>query len=120
MRHQIQHLPGDCRGVQFNREFRKNRFERRQRHQRAQLHNGIVGNDASLMQDDHAGTNTLYRFELVRTEQHHLAARGKILDQLAQDQRRVHVEARERLVQQDEIGIMQQRRGHQHLLAHAF
>ena len=71
------------------------------------------------VQNHHVRADALHDFEIVRAEQHHFAARREFLNQAAQHQARGHVEAGKRLVQQDEIGIMQQRGREQHLLAHA-
>src|SRR5271170_3189074 len=41
----------------------------------------------------------------MRAEEHHLAARGELLDEATHDQRRTYVEPGKRLIQQDEIGV---------------
>jgi len=41
-------------------------------------------------------------------------------DERLEEQCRIHVEARERLVEHEQVGIVQERRGEQHALAHPF
>ena len=81
---------------------------------------GIVGHHLAAMQDDHARADALDGFEFMGAEEDHLAAAGEFLHQAAQDQRGGNVEAGERLVEQEQIGIVQQRPGEQDFLAHAF
>ena len=70
------------------------------------------------MQDDDAAADLLDHFEDVRAVDHRLAARGEDADQVAQHHRRGDIETRFGLVEDDDVGIVQQRAGDQHLLAH--
>src|SRR6202522_799652 len=115
---QIRDLPGHGYRVLLDGQLREDFFERRQRHEGLEPFDRVVGHDASAMQDDDVRADALHGFQFMRAEENHFAPRGQFLDEAAQDQRRTDIEAREWLIQQDEVGIMQQCRGQQHLLPH--
>ena len=71
------------------------------------------------MQNHYPRRHAFHCFEFMRTEEDRLAARRQFLNQTPQDQARPHIEARERLVEQDQFGIVQESRRQQHLLPHA-
>src|SRR5260370_41867003 len=62
---------------------------------------------------------TLDGLEFVGAEQDDFAARRELADQTAEHQRGINVETGEGLVEQDDLGIVQQRGGKQNLLPHA-
>ena len=74
----------------------------------------------AAVKDHDARADALDRLQLVRAEQHDLAARGELLHQAAEDERRADVESGEWFVEQEQLGIMQQGGDQQHLLTHPF
>src|SRR5579872_3246900 len=80
----------------------------------------IVGYDLATMEDDYARRNAFDGFELMGGEKDDLATHRQLFDEAAEDQRGGNVQAGKRLVEQEKIGIVQQRRGEQDLLAHTF
>ncbi len=46
-----------------------------------------LGDDFAFMQDDDVRTDALHGFELVRTEEHDLAATGELLNEAAENER---------------------------------
>jgi hypothetical protein len=70
------------------------------------------------MEDQDAGTQRFDEIHAVRAEEDHLAARAQRLQQGAQQDARVDVEAGKRLVEDEEVGIVEERRGNQHALPH--
>ena len=73
----------------------------------------------SLRQDHRARADLLDHVEAMRAEEDHPALRGEHRDERAEEQARVDVEAGERLVEHEQVGVVQQRRREQHALAHA-
>src|SRR5262245_1530458 len=55
----------------------------------------------------------------MRAEEHHFAARRQFLDEAAQDEAGGYVQAGKGLVQQDQVGIVQQGGRKQNFLAHS-
>ncbi len=55
----------------------------------------------------------------MRAEEHRFTPRSQLLNEAAQDQRGADVEAGEGLIQQQEIGVVHERRSEQDFLAHA-
>ena len=71
-----------------------------------------------LRQDDRAGADLLDHIEAMRAEQSSGLPR-RARDERSKQQARVHVETGKRLVQHQEIRVVQQRRREQHALPHA-
>ena len=63
----------------------------------------------AAMQNYDVGADPLDGLDFVRTEHHHLPLRRKFLDQATDHERRTHVQARKRFVEQHDIGIMHER-----------
>ena len=93
-------------------------LERRQLEQLAQPQDRIVSHDLAVVEDDDVGRDPFDALEHVRAVDHHPALGGERLDQAAQHQRRRDVEAGVRLVEDDDLRIVQQRRRDQDLLPH--
>ena len=94
-------------------------FERRQVHQVAQALHRIRGHDAALVDDDHLRADLLHHLQHVRDVEYHLAPARQFVEQVFEEQRAGHVDAGERLVQDQHVGIVQQRGGDQDALLHA-
>src|SRR4051794_12087425 len=117
---EIRDLYGNRAGIVLDGELRENAFEGRKRHHGAQAGNRIVGHHFAAMKNHHPRADTLHGVEFMGTEQHYLAARGELLDEAAEDKSRADIEARERLVEQHQVGIVEQRCGDEDFLPHAF
>jgi hypothetical protein len=98
---------------------REDVFERRQGHQRPQAFHRIIGDHLAAVENDDARGDALDGLQIVRAEEHDLAARGELLNQAAEHQRRADVETGERFVEQQHLGIVKKRGREQHFLAHA-
>ena len=103
----------------FDGELREHVLEGRRRQQRPRALDGIVGNDPAAMQDDDMRADAFDGVEFVRAEEHDPAACGEFLNQAAQDECGADVEAGERLVEQQQFWIVQERSGKQYFLTHA-
>ena len=107
-KNQVYDLARNFGRILLNSQLRKNVFQRGQRHQRPQTLDGIVGDNLAAMQNDNARADAFNRLEFVGAQQHHLAASGHFLQQISEDERGAHVETGKRLVQKDEVGVVQQ------------
>jgi hypothetical protein len=76
--------------------------------------------DPAVAQDRNARAQPLHHVHHVGTEQNRAAALSEPPDDRLDEQLRTDVKTRERFVEQQHGGRMQQRGGQQHLLAHAF
>ena len=81
---------------------------------------GIVRRHPSLAQDQHLRAHFFQHVENMRAVEDHAAPRRQPFHQFAQHQRRGDVQARKRLVENQQVGIVQQRGREQDLLPHAF
>ena len=79
----------------------------------------IVGDDPPGAEDDDARAELLDGLELVRAVKDDPAIGGERPDDGAQDERRADVEAGHRLVENDQLRVVQESRREQHLLPHA-
>ena len=73
----------------------------------------------AAVQDDDVCAEALDDFKLMRVEEDDLAAAGELLDEAAEDEGGADVEAGKGLVEEDELGVVQQSGGEEDLLAHA-
>src|SRR5262249_28232342 len=90
---QVGDVPRDGGSVLLHGQLGEDAFECGQRHQSAQVLDGIVGDHLAAMQNDHVRADTLHGFELVRAEKDDFAARGELLDQAAEHEPGGDVEA---------------------------
>src|ERR1035438_1299710 len=81
--------------------------------------NGVVGNEFAAMENNNARADAFDGVEFVRAKEHHLAAHSEFLDEAAQNQCGGYVESRERLVEENQVGIVQEGGNEQDFLAHA-
>ena len=79
----------------------------------------MLGGEPAARQDDGARADLLDHVEAMRAEQDHAALGRKHAQQRTKQQAGVDVEARERLVEHEELGVVQEGRGQEHALAHA-
>ena len=77
-------------------------------HEGPQVGHGIVGHDAPLMKDDDPRADLFGDFEHMGGIDDDLVLPGQPLDQVPDDEPRRHVQAGEGLVQQEDIGIMEE------------
>ena len=87
---------------------------------RFELFRRIVGNQPPFMDDDYPIAHTLNYIEHVGAVQYGLAVCGQRGQEILYQHRRIHIETGQRLIQQNEFRIVQQRRCQQDLLPHAF
>ena len=78
----------------------------------------VVGDDAAVRQDHDPRTQLLDDVEAVRAEKDHAAAGREHAEQRPEEQPGGDVEAGERLVQHQQIGVVHQGRGQEHALPH--
>jgi len=108
---EIRNLARHGPGILLDRQLGEDFLQRRQRHQIAQVFNRIVRDELAAMQRittrDDTRSTVSSSCELKRIT---LPARRQFLDQAAQNQTGTHIEAGERLVEQDQFGIVQQGR----------
>ena len=86
----------------------------------AQLRHRPLGDDAAAMEHHDVGAQALDVVEHVRAVQDRLAARRQDRNQVTQHETGREIQAGFRFVQNEQIGIVQQRGDEQHLLLHAF
>jgi hypothetical protein len=115
----VRQVARDRLRIVANDQLREHRFERRGRRQRSQPFDRIVRDHDPLVQDDDPIADALDDFENVRAVENRLTARRQRPHQVPQHHGRRDVEAGFRLVEDDDRGIMQQRRRDDDLLAHA-
>jgi hypothetical protein len=89
-------------------------------HEGAEPGDGVVGDDAALVEDDDAVADTFDGFQFVGAEEDDFAAGGEFLDEAAEDKAGADIEAGEGFVEQEKIGVMEEGGGEEDLLAHAF
>ena len=80
----------------------------------------MLRNDPSLRQDHDAGAELLDHVEAVGAEEHHAVASNEHAEQRSKEQASGDVEPGERLVEHEQIGVVDQRGRKQHPLTHAF
>ena len=100
-------------------QLREDAFQRGLAHQFAKALDGIVGHHLAIAKDQHRGADLLDDFQNVGAVQDDFPLPRQRAQQAAQHQRGGHVEAGERLVQDEHVRVVQQRGGEQNLLAHA-
>jgi hypothetical protein len=119
-RHHVRDVARRLRRVRLQHQLREHLFERPVRHQGTQLIDRVFCDDAAAVQDDDAGAELLDDFEHMRAVEDGLAAAGEQMDEMPEHQRRGDVEAGVRFVEDQDVGIVQQRADDQHFLLHPF
>ena len=119
-RHGFNKLPGEGAGVVLLDELREDAFEIGQGEQAFEVGWSRVGADAAAGEDDDAVADLLDDFEHVRDVEDGFAARGEFEEQVFEEAGGDDIEAGEWLVEDQKGGIVQQRRGDQYALLHAF
>src|SRR5262245_48764516 len=100
-------------------ELRENFLERGQMHQLAKPADAVLGFDLALVNDDHLLANPFDHFEHMRDVKDDLSTRREFGDEPSEQQRRRNVETRQRLIENQNLGIMQERRGDENPLLHS-
>ena len=78
-----------------------------------------LAHDAALLDEHDAVAGRLDFAQQVRVEEHRRAARAQLADDVAHEQAAERIEARRRLVEEDERGLVEQRLGEADALQHA-
>src|SRR6185369_12428458 len=89
----------------------KDFFERRNFGQVAEALHRVCCHDPAAIDDDHLRADLFDYFEDVRDVQDHLAAAGKFAQQVLEQQGGRDVDAGEGFVEDQHVGVMQQRGG---------
>ncbi len=110
---------GDAVGVLLLDELGEDAFEIGELQGGLQLGGWGVGEDLSFGDDDDAIADQLDDFEDVRDVEDCLALRGELLQQIFEETGGDDVEAGERLVEDEQLGIVQQGGGDEDALLHA-
>src|SRR4051812_45186461 len=117
-RHHVRDRSRRALGILVADQLGEDVLERAVRPQRAQGGHRVVGDDLAAAQHDDAAAHLLHGLEHVRAVDDGLAAFGEDADQVTHHQRGGDVEPRFGLVEDHDVGVVQERAGDQHLLAH--
>src|ERR1017187_8066380 len=117
--HHFEHAVGDGVGILRVGELGEDAFEGGFGHDFAEAGDGIVGDDAALAEDEDGVGDLLHYFEDVGAVENHALPGGEGMKQAAEDHGGVDVEAGEGLVEDEELGIVEQAGEEEDLLAHA-
>jgi hypothetical protein len=79
-----------------------------------------VRDNAAFAEDKNFVADLLDYFEDMRAVEDHLAAPGEGAKETAENHSSVHVEARERFVEDKDLGVVEQRSYEENFLAHPF
>ena len=100
-------------------ELGKNALEVGQAHEPRQFGGRRVGKHSAFGDDNDASANLLDDFEHMRDVEDGFSLGGEHLKKIFEEARGDDIEAGERLIEDEQPGIVQERRGNQHALAHA-
>src|SRR5262249_42020184 len=107
-------------GIVAQHELSEHLLERILGHERLEIRDRIVGDNAAMVEDDDAIAQLLDQLEDVRAVENRLAALRQRAHEMSQDQRRRDVEARIGLVEDQDVRIFDERCDQQHFLLHPF
>ncbi len=97
--HHFEHAPGDPIRIFGLGQLGEDILERRFIVKFAETGDGIMGDDAAFAEDKNSVADLLDYFKYMRAVEDHLAAPGEGAKKTAENHRSVHVEARERFVE---------------------
>jgi hypothetical protein len=100
-------------------QLRKDAFKIGKAHQPGEIGGRSVGQDPALCNDDDAVADLLDDFKHMRDVEDRFAFCGEQLKQIFEQAAGDNIEAGERLVEDEQFGIVQQGRGDEHALAHS-
>jgi hypothetical protein len=118
--HHLDHLLGNGPRVLLLDQLREDAFKIGQAHEAGELRGTGVSENFSLGDDDDAIADLLDDFEDMRDVKDGLAFRGEQFEEVFEETRGDDVEAGERLVKDQQPGIVEEGRGDEHALTHSF
>jgi hypothetical protein len=107
--HYVDQVAGDLFGVGLLDELGEDAFERGQGHQLGEVMRRGIGDDLAAGEDDDAVADALDGFEHVRDVEDGFAFAREQDEEVFEEARGDCVQAGERLVEDDQLGVMQQR-----------
>ena len=116
--HDADDVMGHLHNVAFFDEMQEDAFERRLADVLADFRGGSLSDDLSFAEDDEVGADFFDDFENVRAIEDCFAARAESLDEVFDDEDGGDVETGERLVEDENVGIVHESGDKQDALAH--